>query len=91
MKSFEIDGVGTIHDFRPESLGWGWNGLTWEVASDKKSVAMMGVGKGLKSGHFIWLNQNGEDYYYPINEIKYDSNPRDMFNAVLGTPYTLEP
>lgn len=72
-----------IHDFRPDKLRWGWNGLDFNVNEDRKTALMKGVGKGIQSGHYIVLTQGGQDYAYLVELIDYETNPTDLFNANL--------
>lgn len=75
--------VEIIHDFRPDKLRWGWNGLDFIVKEDKKTAIMIGIGKGIKVGHFIALTQSNTDYAYLVESVRYESNPVDMFEASL--------
>ena len=72
-----------IHDFRTNNLKWGWNGLSFTANKDRKTATMQGIGKGIKKGHYLAITQNNVDYGYLVEEIKYESNPEDMFNAKL--------
>jgi hypothetical protein len=71
-----------IHDFRPNALRWGWNGLNYNRIDDKYA-SMMGIGKGIKQGHYIAMTIGGVDYGFLVEEIEYDTNPNDLFNAKL--------
>lgn len=78
-----------VHDFRKDKLKWGWNGLSFIVAKDKKTATMTGIGIGLEVGHFIAMDDNGV-VGFKIIDVKYDSNPKDMFTAVLSGTYEFE-
>ena len=78
-----------VHYFRKNKLKWGWNGLSFIVAEDKKTATMTGIGIGLEVGHFIAMDYNGV-VGFKIIDVKYDSNPRDMFTAILSGTYGFE-
>lgn len=82
-----------VHDFRPNKLGWGWVGMAWHVHPDG-TAGMTGIGSGLKAGDFIALvisgEIDGEITGHKIKSIDYETNPKDMFSAVLSGTYTFE-
>lgn len=79
-----------IHDFRSHKLKWGWNGLNFTANEDRKTAVMQGVGNGIKEGNYIALTQNEKDFAYLVEEIKYDTNPSDLFTAKLRISGTIE-
>lgn len=79
-----------IHDFRPDNLKWGWNGLSFDVCADKKTALMMGIGTGIEAGHFIALRQGLIDYAYKVLTVEYDANPKDLFKATIKICGTIE-
>lgn len=78
-----------IHDFRLHKLRWGWNGLSLDRLPNKKA-RMIGIGVGLKKGDFIAVNYGKEDVAHLIESIEYESNPKDMFAAILSGTYEIE-
>ena len=90
MRTIKLTTGETVHDFRPQSTGWGWNGLSWLVSEDKKTASMTGIGTGLKMGDFIALRHGQGDFGYEIEKIEYLSNPIDMFQAIVRGPYVFQ-
>lgn len=87
-KTIILDSGEIVHDFRPKKLSWGWNKLFFKVISkDNRKFEMMGIGRGLKVGDFIALNQGEEDFGCKIIKIEYKTNPNDMFEAALSGVY----
>ena len=89
MQTIKLTTGETIHDFRPQKLGWGWNGLTFQQTKDKKAK-MLGIGKGLKAGDYIAVRNGDDDIAHKIESIKYKTNPEDMFEAILTGTYEFE-
>ena len=79
-----------IHDFRPSATRWGWGGLSFYVHENKKTATMIGIGKGVSTGHYIALTQSGIDYAYLVEGIAYDCNPNDMFTATIKISGTIQ-
>ncbi|WP_435624491.1 hypothetical protein [Flagellimonas sp.] len=73
----------TFHDYRNNMLQWGWNILHMEKTG-KLTCDIMGIGLGIKENHIIVISdeRNG-NLALEVEEIKYDSNPRDLYNAKL--------
>lgn len=75
-----------IHDFRKGR--WGWSCLTWKVSEDHKSVSVTGIGKGISKGDYLIIR--GLNDVYKVEDVKYETNPADMFTVVLSGVYTIE-
>ena len=80
----------TIHFFTKQTERWGWKLLSRFVSDDKKTATFTGVGRGLKEGHFIALSYSEGDLAHKIDEIEYESNPRDMFTAIVSGTYEFD-
>ena len=71
------------HDFTPAACRWGWNVLHYSVAKDSKSAQLMAVGRGVENGHLIDLEFPSGRRSMRVGEIKYNTNPTDLFECNL--------
>ena len=86
--TYKLEDGETLHDFRPEKIGWGWNGLNFDK-KDNGNYEMLGIGLGIKKGDFIYLTFANDSIAMEVIEINYHSNPKDMFTAILKGTYGL--
>lgn len=89
MRTRILDGQ-VIHDYRQGMLGWGWNILNMTKISDFTAM-LMGVGKGVDVNHIIVVsNEKHGNIALEVQEIKYDTNPKDLYQAKVKSIGCLE-
>lgn len=73
----------TTHDYRKHTRKWGHD-YTWRPRKGGHEGTMIGWGRGLQGGDYVWLSLNDIDYTrYQINSVRYAADPSDMFFAEL--------
>lgn len=90
MNTRTLEDGNVVHDFRPHKVCWGWVVTFWKT--NENNIDILGVGKGLKEGHYLAVVHKGYgDRAHKIESIKYYSNPTDMFTAQLSREcYTMD-
>lgn len=78
------------HFFTKKQLRWGWNILMFNRTGSRTAQASF-IGKGIKDDDQILLEYKDETVYeFTASEVKYETNPSDMFSCKLtftGTTY----
>ncbi len=78
-----------IHDFRPEALKWGWNGLRFKITDNtlgEQKAEMNGINGNVRMNkyQYVLLAHGKQEVLWLIDDIKYERNPKDMFDAKLS-------
>jgi hypothetical protein len=68
-----------IHDYTTPY--WGHNYTVIERLDDGKILSLAGWGHGLSAGDYILFQNSKDTTMYGIIELKYETNPRDMWYA----------
>ena len=70
------------HDYTDR--GWGRNYNITDIQNEGMEVSLCGWGNGITEGDYILLKNGSGSTRYRIDEIKYFSDPRDMWSAAAS-------
>ncbi|MBN3893986.1 MAG: hypothetical protein HWQ41_01380 [Nostoc sp. NOS(2021)] len=76
----ELKQKNKIHDYSQQVCG---SDYVFERLNEGMIGYMTGIGKGIKPGDRIILQEGYESYQYQVEEIDYYSDPSDMWIALL--------